>query len=143
MKMTAIEKVLETVTGSPDVVSLDELVKLHIELDRLGKLANMVKKHIIGQLQAGAKVDGYKLVRTRGRPAYNDPTEVVNRLITYTGINPDAKLKELVSPISISSMRNALGADAVADLLGDLIVTNAEGKDFDYAPLDDERPAVN
>lgn len=135
-----IEEIKDTLKNQPDVVPLDDVVDLHQHLVSLQSLEKALKRHIINQLRSGFKVNGYKLVKTKGQTGYVDRDEVLKRLMEHakTGRN----LLGLVNPISIAQLRKSLGADVVADLLGDLIITNPEGKDYDYAPLDDDRPEV-
>lgn len=134
-----IDDLKDDLKTKPNLIPLDDIVALHRKLETLGGLEKALKKHIINQLRSGFKANGFKLVKTKGIAGYTDKDEVLKRILRHVEVQ-NISLIPLVNPISITQIRKSLGAEVVADLLGDLIITNPEGKEYDYAPLDDERP---
>lgn len=130
------------VTDKPELLKLEDLVTLYHEFNKLKNFAEVLKQYILACLQAGEKIEGYKLVASKGRSGYSDPQEVVKRILAFTIQHPERKdLQGLIQPASIKDMKDTLSPEVVAELLGDLIVFN-EGKSYDFAPITDSRDEV-
>lgn len=138
-----LNSLTQFVTDSPEALEPKDLIALYQQLAGIKNLADVLKGYIIAYLQEGNNIEGYKLVRTKGRAGYKDSEEVVRRVIEYALKNPDrTEVHTLIKPVGINDMRKTLGPEVVADLLGDLIVSSLESKTLDFAPIIDERPEV-
>lgn len=144
-KVKTLDDIITLITDNPNpTISLAELVEIHKRLSDAGKLADVVKKHIINALQNGERILGYKLVKSKGKKGITDTPEAVRRLIEYFKEEPNltVEIVNVLEPVSLDKLGTALGSGVVETVLSGLISYNVEGKSFDFAPLEDERAEV-
>lgn len=142
MKAKPIEDILRLISEKGDTLTLDELIAIHIQLEEAAKLAKTIEKHIITLMSAGIKANGYKLVKTKGRAKITNPRDATDRLLAYAKDNANVKLLDLVQPMPLGKLKDTLGADVVAEKLGDLIDDSGDGDGYTYAPTIDTRPEI-
>ena len=144
-KPLTIEELTTTLTGKTDILTLDDLVAMYYDLANAGRLADTVKKFIVNSLLAGNKIDGYKLVHSKGRGGISDNVEATRRLLEYFKEKQDTTVDicTVLAPVSLEHLKDLLGADVVADVFNGLIIqSGGDGKDLAFAPVADARIEV-
>lgn len=110
------------VPPDPDSLSMEEMVKVLSAADRVTNWLNAVRARAHALAEGGTEIPGYQLVEKKGRRAWSDEDEALDRLRPELG-DEVYQPRKLRSP---AQMEKALGAKRKA-LLAGLIVTPITG----------------